>query len=94
MRAHHPLKSLPNITRNTQRKALKKLKGYTSRVMRDLHRHLQDIPECLLRDRIIVKLALVSHLLHQQPPGGDKFYALHESEVDCIHCPAVDARHR
>jgi hypothetical protein len=66
------------------RKALKKLKGYTGRVMRDLRRHLQDIPEGSLRDRIIAKLALVSHLLHQQPKGADKIYALHEPEVDCI----------
>ncbi|TGD44926.1 IS5 family transposase [Pseudotabrizicola sediminis] len=66
------------------RKALKKLKGYTGRVMRDLRRHLQDIPEGSLRDRIIAKLALVSQLLHQAPKGADKIYALHEPEVDCI----------
>jgi transposase, IS5 family len=66
------------------RKALKKLKGYTGRVMRDLRRHLDDIPEGSLRDRIIAKLALVSQLLHQQPKGADKIYALHEPEVDCI----------
>lgn len=66
------------------RKALKKLKGYTGRVMRDLRRHLQDIPEGNLRDRIIAKLALVSQLLHQPPKGADKIYALHEPEVDCI----------
>ncbi len=66
------------------RKALKRLKGYTGRVMRDLRRHLQDIPEGGLRDRIIARLALVSHLLHQQPKGADKIYALHEPEVDCI----------
>ncbi len=66
------------------RKALKKLKGYTGRVMRDLRRHLQDIPEGSLRDRIIARLALVSHLLHQQPKGSGKIYALHEPEVDCI----------
>lgn len=54
------------------RKALKKLKGYTGRVMRDLRRHLEDIPEGDLRDRIIAKLALVSQLLHQQPKGGNK----------------------
>jgi transposase, IS5 family len=66
------------------RKTLKKLKGYTGRVMRDLRRHLQDIPEGSLRDRIIAKLALVSQLLHQQPKGADKIYALHEPEVDCI----------
>ena len=66
------------------RKALKKLKGYTGRVMRDLRRHLQDIPVGSLRNRIAAKLALVSQLLHQQPKGADKIYALHEPEVDCI----------
>jgi len=66
------------------RKALKRLKGYTGRVMRDLRRHLQDIPEDDLRGRIMTKLALVSQLLHQQPQGADKIYALHEPEVDCI----------
>ena len=66
------------------RRALKRLKGYAGRVMRDLRRHLQDIPEDSLRDRIVGKLALVSQLLHQPPKGGDKIYALHEPEVDCI----------
>jgi transposase, IS5 family len=66
------------------RKALKKLKGYTGRVMRDLRRHLHDIPEGSLRDRIIRRLALVSQLLHQPPTQADKIYALHERQVDCI----------
>jgi len=66
------------------RRALKRLKGYAGRVMRDLRRHLQDIPEDSLRDRIVGKLALVSQPLHQPPKGGDKIYALHEPEVDCI----------
>jgi IS5 family transposase len=52
------------------RRALKRLKGYAGRVMRDLRRHLQDIPEDSLRDRIVGKLALVSQLLHQPPKGG------------------------
>ena len=66
------------------RKALKTLKGYTGRVMRDLRRHLGDLPAGSLRERVLDKLALVSHLLHQQPKGGDKIYALHAPEVDCI----------
>lgn len=66
------------------RKALKKLKGYTGRVMRDLRRHLKDIPTSPLRDRITAKLALVSQLLHQQRKGSGKIYALHEPVVDCI----------
>ena len=66
------------------RKTLKRLKGYTGRVMRDLRRHLSDLPAGALRERVLDKLALVSHLLHQVPKGGDKIYALHEPEVDCI----------
>ncbi len=34
--------------------------------------------------RIAGKLAHVAHLRHQAPKGGDKIYALHEPEVDCI----------
>ena len=52
--------------------------------MRDLRRHLRDIPTGPLRDRITAKLGLVSQLLHQQPKGRGKIYALHEPEVDCI----------
>lgn len=66
------------------RNALRKLKGYTGRIMRDLRRNLDDIPTGALRDRIITKLALVSQLLHQEPRGSNKIYALHEPQVDCI----------
>lgn len=66
------------------RKALKKLKGYTGRVMRDLHRHLRDIPEGPLLDRVVSKIALVLRLLHQEPRGKGKIYAMHEPRVDCI----------
>ena len=68
----------------SMRKALKKLMGYTGRVMRDLRRHLLDIPEGSLRDRIAARLAQVSQLLHQAPKRADKTYALHEPQVDCI----------
>ena len=66
------------------RKALKRWKSYTGRVMRDLRRHLGDLPAGTFRERVLDKLALVSHLLHQAPKGGDKIYALHAPEVDCI----------
>ena len=52
--------------------------------MRDLRRHLGDLPAGALRERVLDKLALVSHLLHQAPKGGDKIYALHAPEVDRI----------
>ena len=66
------------------RKALKKLKGYTGRVLRDLRRQLQDIPEGTFRERVLDKLWLVGRLLAQTPKSHGKIYALHEPEVDCI----------
>ena len=66
------------------RKALRKLKGYTGRVLRDLRRQLDEIPEGPLRQRVLDKLALVSRLLHQMPKDSGKIYSLHEPEVDCI----------
>ncbi len=66
------------------RKALRTLKGYTGRVMRDLRRRLEDIPEGPLRERILDMLVLTSRLLHQQPKDKNKLYSLHEPEVDCI----------
>ncbi len=61
------------------RKALRTLKGYTGRVMRDLRRRLEDIPQGPLRERI-----LTSRLLHQKPKDSGRIYSLHEPEVDCI----------
>ena len=75
------------------RKALKKLKGYTGRVQRDLRRHLQDIPDGPFRERVLDKLVLVSRLLHQGPKSRGKIYALHESEVDCISKGKARKRH-
>jgi IS5 family transposase len=66
------------------RKALRTLKGYTGRVLRDLRRQLDEIPAGSLRERVLDKLVLVSRLLHQTPKGGGKIYSLHEPQVDCI----------
>ena len=66
------------------RKALRTLKGYTGRVLRDLRRQLSEIPAGPLRERVLDKLVLVSRLLRQEPKGGRKIYSLHEPEVDCI----------
>jgi IS5 family transposase len=66
------------------RKGLRKLKGYTGRVLRDLRRQLGGIPEDPLRERVLDKLVLVSWLLHQKPKDAGKIYPLHEPEVDCI----------
>ena len=75
------------------RKAVKRLKGCTGRVMLDLRRHLGDLPAGELRDRIVAKLALVSRLLLQQSQRSDKIYALHKPEVDCISKGKARVRH-
>lgn len=51
------------------RKALKKLKGYTGRVLRDIRRQLDAIPAGPLRERVLDMLVLVGRLLHQ---GGEE----------------------
>jgi IS5 family transposase len=66
------------------RKALRTLKGYTGRVLRDLRRQLGEIPAGPLRERVLDKLVLVSRLLRQGPKSTGKIYSLHEPEVDCI----------
>lgn len=66
------------------RKALRTLKGYTGRVMRDLRRQIDLIPSGAFRETVLDTLVLVSRLLHQAPRGGGKIYALHEPDVDCI----------
>lgn len=66
------------------RKALRTLKGYTGRVLLDLRRQLDDIPEGDLRERTLDWPVLVSKLLSKEPKGRDKIYALHEPEVDYI----------
>ncbi|MDP4991141.1 MAG: IS5 family transposase [Marivita lacus] len=66
------------------RKALRTLKGYTGRVMRDLRRQMDLIPSGAFRETVLDTLVLVSRLLHQPIKGGGKIYALHEPDVDCI----------
>lgn len=66
------------------RKALRRLKGYTGRVMRDLRRHLRGIPAGALREEVCDALVLTGRLLDQKPKDKNKIYSLHEPEVDCI----------
>ncbi len=66
------------------RKALRTLKGYTGRVLRDTGRKLGTVPQGQLRRRIEARMALVTRLLRQTPKSRNKIYALHEPEVDCI----------
>ncbi len=66
------------------RKALRRLKGYTGRVLRDIERQLGKVPEGALRARILEMIALVNRLLAQKPKDRKKLYSLHEPAVDCI----------
>ncbi|PIL19969.1 transposase [Puniceibacterium antarcticum] len=66
------------------RKALKQLKGYTGRFLRDIRRQLDEIPGGSFRERVLDTLVLGGRLLHQGPKSRGKIYALHEPDVDCI----------
>ncbi|MBP0447918.1 IS5 family transposase [Roseomonas sp. SSH11] len=66
------------------RKALRTLKGYTGRVLRDIRRKLGAVPEGRLRRQMEERMVLVTRLLRQTPKSAGKLYALHEPEVDCI----------
>ena len=66
------------------RKGLRRLKGYTGRVLRDIQRQLAAVTDPGLRGRIDAEIALVERLLRQKPKDKRKLYALHEPEVDCI----------
>ena len=48
------------------RKALRRLKGYTGRVMRNIQRQLGGIADTALRQRIEVEIALADRLLRQK----------------------------
>ena len=66
------------------RKALRRLKGYTGRVLRDIERQLDKVPEGRLKVRLEEMIALVNRLLAQKPKDRKKLYSLHEPAVDCI----------
>ncbi|MGR3366256.1 MAG: IS5 family transposase [Sagittula sp.] len=66
------------------RKALRRLKGYTGRVLRDIERQMEKVAEGPLKSRLQDLLALVNRLLAQKPKDRRKLYSLHEPVVDCI----------
>ncbi|MFA3919323.1 IS5 family transposase [Ruegeria hyattellae] len=66
------------------RKALRRLKGYTGRVLRDVGRQLDKVQEGALKARLVEMIALVNRLLAQKPKDKKKLYSLHEPAVDCI----------
>ena len=66
------------------RKALRRLKGYTGRVLRDIERQMDKVAEGPLKARIRDVTALAVRLLAQGPKDRKKLYSLHEPAVDCI----------
>ncbi len=66
------------------RKALRRLKGYTGRVLRDIERQMEKVAAGPLRSRLQDLVALVNRLLAQKPKDRRKLYSLHEPAVDCI----------
>lgn len=66
------------------RKALRRLKGYTGRVLRDIERQMDKVTEGPLKLRLQDLAALVNRLLAQKPKDRRKLYSLHEPAVDCI----------
>lgn len=66
------------------RKALRRLKGYTGRVLRDIERQLSKVPEGAMKARLVEMIAMVNRLLAQKPKDKKKLYSLHEPAVDCI----------
>ena len=66
------------------RKALRTLKGYTGRVLRDIRRQIDAVAEGPMRAKMLDRLHLVARLLRQTPKSTGKLYALHEPDVDCI----------
>lgn len=65
-------------------KTLRRLKGYTGRVLRDIERQMDKVMEGPLKARITEVTALVNRLLAQKPKDRKKLYSLHEPAVDCI----------
>ena len=66
------------------RKALRTLRGYTGRVLRDIRRQVDAVAEGPVRAKMLDRLDLVARLLRQTPKSRNKIYALHEPDVDCI----------
>lgn len=66
------------------RKALRRLKGYTGRVLRHIERQIDKVVEGPLKARIQELVALVNRLQAQKPKDKKKLYSLHEPAVDCI----------
>ena len=75
------------------RKALRRLKGYTGRVLRDIERQMDKVAEGPLKVRLQDLVALVNRLLAQKPKDRKTLYSLHEPAVDCISKGKAQKRH-
>jgi IS5 family transposase len=66
------------------RKALRRLKGYTGRVLRDIERQKDKVVDGPLKSQLQDLMVLANRLLAHKPKDRKKLYSLHEPAVDCI----------
>lgn len=61
---------------------LRKLRTWLGRLVRDIRRKVAG--DAILEQAFAVALARIEKLLYQRPGDGDRLYALHAPEVECI----------
>ena len=66
------------------RRALRRLKGFTGRAMRDIELQMDKVVDGPLKSRLQDLMVLVNRLLAQKPKDHRKLYSLHEPAVSCI----------
>jgi IS5 family transposase len=67
------------------------MRTWLGRLTRDIRRKIAGDPALEAAFKVVPERA--ERILGQQPGDRNKLYALHAPEVECIHCPAVDASH-
>ena len=71
---------------------LRSMRTWLGRLTRDIRRKIAGDP--VLEAAFATVPERAERILSQQPGDKIKLYAFHAPEVECIHCPAVDASHR
>jgi len=71
---------------------LRNMRTWLGRLTRDIRRKIAGDP--VLVAAFATALERAERILTQQPGDKGKLYALHAPEVECIHCPAADGKHR
>ncbi len=64
------------------KKAIKRLKTITGRIMRDCRRKIENMPDT--KEKFERVLGQTEHLLTRKPKDKNKLYSLHEDDISCI----------